>query len=65
VLGLVGNSGNSFLPHLHFQVTTEPDMTGQGLPYLIERFNVIDPAGAPHLRTRELPLDGMIVDFDS
>lgn len=65
VLGLVGNSGESFLPHLHFHVTTEPDATGQGLPYLIERFSIIGSTGAPQLRTRELPLDGMVIDFGS
>ena len=32
VLGRVGNSGESFQPHLHFHVTTEPGTTGQGLP---------------------------------
>jgi murein DD-endopeptidase MepM/ murein hydrolase activator NlpD len=65
VLGLVGNSGDSFLPHLHFHVSTEPGMTGQGLPYLIEPFSIIDPSGAPQLRARELPLDTMVVDFGS
>jgi hypothetical protein len=64
-LGLVGNSGNSFLPHLHFHVASEPGMTGQGLPYLIERFNIIDQVGAKRRRTRELPLDGMVIDFGS
>jgi hypothetical protein len=63
VLGLVGNSGDSFLPHLHFHVATEPGMTGQGLPYLIERFSIIDPLGSPRLRAREMPLDGMVIDF--
>jgi len=65
VLGLVGNSGNSSLPHLHFHVATAPGMTGQGLPYLIERLSIIDPLGVPQRRTRELPLDGMVVDFGS
>lgn len=65
VLGQVGNSGESLQPHLHFHVTTEPGMTGQGLPYLIERFSIIGPAGAPQLRTRELPLDRMVIDFGS
>lgn len=65
VLGLVGNSGDSFLPHLHFHVATEPGMAGQGLPYLIERFSIIAPIGAPQLRTRELPLDGTVIDFGS
>jgi hypothetical protein len=65
VLGLLGNSGDSFLPHLHFQVATEPGMTGQGLPYLLEKFSIIDPTGAKKQRTRELPLDGMVIDFGS
>jgi murein DD-endopeptidase MepM/ murein hydrolase activator NlpD len=65
VLGLVGNSGNSSLPHLHFQLATEPGMTGQGLPYLIERFDIIDRTGASQPRARELPLDGMVIDFGS
>lgn len=65
VLGLLGNSGNSSLPHLHFHVATEPGMTGQGVPYLIERLSIIDRASVPQLRTRELPLDGTVVDFGS
>lgn len=35
VLGLLGNSGNSFGPHLHFQVSTAPGMTGEGVPYIL------------------------------
>lgn len=65
VLGLVGNSGESYLPHLHFHVSTEPGMTGHGLPYLIERYGIIGPTGALQPRTRELPLDGMVIDFGS
>jgi hypothetical protein len=36
VLGLVGNSGNSTEPHLHFHVSDGPDPLGaEGLPYAI------------------------------
>ena len=35
VLGLLGNSGNSFGPHLHFQVSTGLAMSGQGMPYVL------------------------------
>lgn len=41
VLGLVGNSGNSLAPHLHFHVMdTASPIVSQGLPYLIDRFTV-------------------------
>ena len=41
VLGLVGDSGNSVVPHLHFQVTSGPSsMASNGLPYEIHDFQV-------------------------
>jgi hypothetical protein len=41
VLGLVGDSGNSIVPHLHFQVTTGPSsMASNGLPYEIREFEI-------------------------
>lgn len=37
VLGLVGNSGNSTEPHLHFHVSDGPSPLGaQGIPYLLD-----------------------------
>ena len=39
VLGLIGNSGNSDAPHLHFQVTNANSFIGsEGVPYLFDRF---------------------------
>jgi Peptidase family M23 len=40
-LGLVGDSGNSIVPHLHFQVTGGPSsMASNGLPYEIRNFQI-------------------------
>jgi murein DD-endopeptidase MepM/ murein hydrolase activator NlpD len=41
VLGLVGNTGNSLAPHLHFQLMDGPLSLGaNGLPYEIDEFAV-------------------------
>jgi hypothetical protein len=41
VLGLVGDSGNSVVPHLHFQVSNGPSsMASNGLPYEIREFKI-------------------------
>ena len=39
VIGLVGNSGNSSAPHLHFHVMDGPSpLTSEGVPYVIDAF---------------------------
>lgn len=41
VIGLVGDTGNSIVPHLHFQVTDGPtSLASNGLPYQISEFEV-------------------------
>jgi hypothetical protein len=65
LLARVGDSGDAREPHLHIEVTTDPHfVAGEGVPYLIDSYRVIaardDVRG---LRTRELPLNGMVVDF--
>jgi hypothetical protein len=40
-IGLVGDTGNSIVPHLHFQVTNGPaSVASSGLPYEIRSFEV-------------------------
>lgn len=41
VIGLLGNSGNTSAPHLHFHVIDQPsDLAGQGLPYEFDGFRL-------------------------
>jgi hypothetical protein len=41
VIGLVGNSGNSVAPHLHFHVMSTPSaLASSGLPYEIESYQI-------------------------
>ena len=41
VLGLVGNSGNTSAPHVHFHVMDGPSpLASNGVPYLMDRFSV-------------------------
>jgi Peptidase family M23 len=42
VLGLVGNSGNSIAPHLHFHVMNRPlSLASNGLPYTIDSYTLL------------------------
>jgi peptidase M23-like protein len=64
VLASVGGSGDAREPHLHFEVTTSPEaMAGEGVPYLIDRYQVKLADDSWQVRTRELPLGGMLYTF--
>ena len=73
VLGLVGNSGNSTEPHLHFHLSDSASPLGsEGIPYVHESFEVIGSCRslmgnctrpAPETRRREMPFANMIVRF--
>jgi murein DD-endopeptidase MepM/ murein hydrolase activator NlpD len=77
VLGLVGNSGNSTEPHLHFHLSDANSPLGcEGLPYAFTAFEVESrlaslaggtmawtPLAAPEPHKMELPLENEIVRF--
>jgi hypothetical protein len=72
VLGLLGNSGNSDCPHLHFQVANNRSITrAEGLPYAFEAFTCQgskyefgpwESTGSEN-RIREIPCDREVVTF--
>jgi hypothetical protein len=41
-IGLIGNSGNSLGPHLHFQMSDAAEiLSGEGLPFLLREFELV------------------------
>jgi len=79
VLGLLGNSGNSDAPHLHFHITDGPSPMGsEGVPYIFESLQYrgtvpsLDklfadepwiPQGGTVVRTREIPMENAVIRF--
>lgn len=76
VVGLVGNSGNSTEPHLHFHLSDNSSpLGGEGVPYAFEAFAVEGsvaslgatmpwtPLATPDSRKAEMPLQNVVVRF--
>src|ERR1700730_12507213 len=68
MLGLLGNSGNSDAPHLHFQICdANYVLGGEGLPYAISSFDVEGrwkPDCSVTTHSFELPTEGEVVRFN-
>jgi len=73
VVGLVGNSGNSTEPHLHFHIENGSSPLGaEGLPYSLASFEVIghgwgwkpsDAKGPAEVHKNEMPTENEVVNF--
>jgi murein DD-endopeptidase len=75
VIALLGHSGVTPVPHLHFQVQDAPRLATEGLPYRYESFEVLGGCQgalaitgqctrtAAVTRRNEIPLNNMIVQF--
>jgi murein DD-endopeptidase MepM/ murein hydrolase activator NlpD len=64
VIGLLGNSGNSTGPHLHFHVSDRNNpLAAEGVPYVIDGWDLMRGPGEWERRTNELPIQNERVRF--
>lgn len=65
IIGLLGNSGNSDLPHLHFHLESKSNRSfgGEGMPYYIKEFTQLKNYSAEEVsrlfHSNHVPLDSL------
>jgi murein DD-endopeptidase len=78
VLALLGNTGNSSEPHLHFQLMNgNSPLQSEGLPYSLAQYTIAlyvsgelgehlwaTPLAAPEVHRGEIPLEMQLVNFE-
>ena len=77
MIGLVGNTGNSSEPHLHFQLMNRNSpLASDGIPYTFPSYKLtgksggdvenpkVDRLAAPEARHGEIPMEDEVVDFE-
>jgi murein DD-endopeptidase MepM/ murein hydrolase activator NlpD len=63
-LARIGVSGDSNVPHLHFELTTAPEiLRGEGLPYVLDQYRVKTADDTWQTVTRALPMRNDLIDF--
>jgi hypothetical protein len=78
LIGLVGNTGNSSEPHLHFQLMNRNSpLASEGLPYALQEYKVtgrqkdagdgkptVNQVSPPEVYRSTMPLEDVVADFE-